>query len=355
MALLFMDGMDQYDTDDWTRPAAAGWSRTGASSNVLPAASGGRFGGGSIRCESEEEARRPVNMTGSRLFVQAAFYLEQLSAASDERLIRLRNNAGLDLCLTVYVMATGALRLRDSNGAIVVTTGGGIVNEETWHYLILDATIGAAADVKVYIDDTSTPVIDETGVDTQDTETDVDMVCFCGASDTSVYGVYWDDVVIIDTEGSGITGAQGDCRIFTLKPDATTSTDDWTNKSETNSYEEVDDPIAPAAGNDDADGSYVYDPANSLDEVRWTYEDVGLTYDVKAVAMAITGRKTDSGNAQIRARAFGSATTYSGTIFDPTTDYQIFRDFMEAAADGGAWDAAEVNSTEFGVEIYALV
>jgi hypothetical protein len=295
-------------------------------------------------------------MTGTRLFVQVAFKVEDLTLASDELLFALRNDSGLDGCLKLSLMETGAVRLRDSNSAIVVTSAGGIVSEGVWHYLRVDATIGASAAVKVYVD-SDTPIIDESSVDTQDTETDVDMVVLAGASASSSYGVWFDDIVVIDTEGSGLTTMQADCRIFTLKPDALTSTDDWSlypNSGE-DSYEDVDDPIAPTTGDDDADGTYVYDPGTSLDEVRWTYEDVGLTYDVKAVGMAITGRKTDSGNGRIQAKAYGSATPHAGSIFDLSTDYQVFRSYMELAADDSGWTAAKVNAHEFGVQVYNVI
>jgi hypothetical protein len=270
-----------------------------------------------------------------------------LEDATDEAFIEVYNDSGVDLCFTLSVMDTGAIRLRDSSGATVATSDGGKVSEDVWHYLIVDAIIDNSADVVVYIDGNA--IINESAVDTSQGETIVDMIYFAGASDSSGKGVWWDDIVVMDGSGSEMNGLQGDCRILTLLPDDTTSTDDWSVLGGGDSDAAVDDPVP---GSDDDDTTYVFDPTDSNDSVRWDYEDVPGTYTVKAVGMAIAGRKTDSGPGQIQAQAYGSATLHNGTVFQLSTSYQLFRHFMELAADGGAWSPSEVNSTEFGVAIY---
>jgi len=342
--LIYADGMDLYAAV--ADMVEAGWQYSGSLEVV---AASGRFGGNCAKPKYTGKLKRSVSIAGNEIGVQGAFKLESLTDATDEDFVELYNNSGADMCVQLTVLDTGAIRLKDSTGATVATTAANVVKEGIWQYFEMWALINnGAGTVVVNVDDVE--VINESGVDTAITATDVDVVAFCGCSDSSTKGVYWDDIVIMDDSGAQMNALLGDVRIDTLSPNEDTSQEDWLLSAGSYSNALINDTVP---GDHDGDSTYI--ESNTVGhETRVGFESLAGANTIHAISVATSIKKTDAGSRTMRALINSNGTESVGATQSPTTDYQTVRDFFELNPDGNsAWTSSAINSLEAGVEVVA--
>lgn len=348
MAILFVDGCDLYGSDADIQHG--GWALS-AADLVEAVTDGGRFGGGSIRCEYTHGVTRGVTIAASTLCCQFAFKHEQLSEATDELFFRARNNGGSQTCASLEITVTGAIRAKNSSGALVGTSVTGVVNEQVWHYCEVKVVCADSGSILVKID--GTEVLNLTGVDTKPgTATDIDSVGFFGASDSSSLGVVFDDFILIDDSGSNVTDLIGDRRIYTLLPDTDTATVDFSSQpsqSVGDVHTVVDDPVP---GSDDGDSTYIYS-ATPNDEILFDFEDLPVNpASIEAVCVTLTAKKDDAGARSMAALLSADVKT-AGATFNPGTDYEQHRTIWEQTTEAvpASWTGTKVNAAQAGTKL----
>jgi hypothetical protein len=190
------------------------------------------------------------------------------------------------------------VQLLDANGAVVVTSAAGILTPGDWHVIVVKATAGnPAGDVEVYVNDMSTPVITEGGVDLDGAgaiEDGCDLVQFeeQPAGD-NVAGQIWvlSELLIYDTEGAAPwNDVIGDKRLYLIETVADSAVE-WTPSASTNESN-VDDVLT---GEHDGDGTYNSSAANGdTDSFTATNLPAGVV-GIVGVISVLTAKKADGG------------------------------------------------------------
>lgn len=237
--------------------------------------------------------------------------------------------------------------VRDNAGTILGTSSGITLDAYVWFYV----------EVKVVISDTVGQVvinINETEV--LSTSADKDTLngsnAYCGSVRIGQCGrqiTWWDDFYVCDDSGSKNNDFLGDVRIDVVRPDGAGAYTDFTPSAGSN-YQNVDDSQGP-----DDDSTY-NDGASIGNQDSYALGDLsspaGTT--IHGVKPQITVRKTDAGamEAKILTRAgitddLGDAILLSDSF---TTHTKILEDNPD---DSAAWEDADVNGMEVGVEVTA--
>jgi len=225
------------------------------------------------------------------------------------------------------------------------TSGAGLVNG-VWAYIEAKFTINNSSG-SVIIRVNENIVLSLSGIDTQDSANAYFNMFRLGGI-YSGYS-YLDDMYMCDLTGSKNNDFLGDVRVDTLRPNAAGTYTDFTPSAGAN-YQNVDETCGP-----DNDTTY-NEGANVGDQDSYQMPDLpapaGTTiYGVKTQA---TVRKTDAGvmKCKVLTRAgttddLGAELTLSDTYLTP---FEIYEDNPD---DSAAWEDADVNSMEPGVEITA--
>ena len=158
----------------------------------------------------------------------------------------------------------------------------------------------------------------------------------------------FDDFYIADDQGSGVTDFQGDSRIEAIFPESDGSNLDWTPDSGTSHWDRVEE-VVP-----DEDDSYVATTAPG-DKDSYNYQTVSGAGDIIAVQVNMFARKEASGTKKIKAIARSGGTDYQSTEEHAVSmEYKDYRAIFETNPDtAAAWTPAEVNASEFGMEVTA--
>jgi hypothetical protein len=350
MSLLFTDGFDLYSAV--ADLEAAGWV-INTPGNVLVQTTGGRFGDGAIKVQDNlgpPYLSRPVNIDANRIFVQFACKVENLSAATDEAWILFLNNSGQDQVCRLMLQVNGSIQVEDAAGAVIGTTAAGVIQGGIWHYMEFEVVSnGSTGSIIIMIDETQ--VLNETGLDTSITATDVDEVRFFSGSNSATEGTVYDDVIVLDDAGtSPHNDSMGDLRITTLLPNADVAGEaDWDLSTGSNGYELIDEAVP---GDHDGDGTYIYDETAGG---RSLFEFENLPIDphqVLGVTVATQARKDDAGTINMRTVMNSNSVIDNGGLYSPSTDYQTVRQIRERDPDGaGLFDKTAVDALKVGVEI----
>ena len=231
-------------------------------------------------------------------------------------------------------------------GTVLETTGLAYISAQTWAYIEVKVrvhnTLGSY-EVKV----NGSTVMSGGDVDTQyQAIDDVSFIQpYTGNHDTARMLI--GDVYILDTNGNDNIDFLGDIRVDTLMPDGIGNKSQWT-PSAGNNFQCVDE----TTPNDDAD--YVEtDVQNEID--TYTFGDLSaLGTAVKAVAINIVGKKTDSGVLRISPVLRGAGADYvldsSGVALgDGYAHRQLI--WQENPVDSDAFAEADVNGAEFGIKL----
>jgi len=244
----------------------------------------------------------------------------------------------------VSVLADGSVRVFRGIGGSATTLGTsstGLVTPNTYFHLEVQVTIdnGAGA-VKVYLDGSSSPIIDLSAQDTNNGGTSTITRVGLGAdrSNSEIYDFC--DLVIRDG-----TTQLGDVRVDYLPVNSNGAQDDLATNGSSNSFENVDE-LNP----NDLDYNYSSTPGAmdlyGLTDVDWAPSSIF------AVVEKVRARKSDNGTRSLVQVARSGAVTSTASAKTLSTDSAYFHNVRETDPNtSAAWLEAGVNALQVGVEV----
>lgn len=188
--------------------------------------------------------------------------------------------------------------------------------------------------------------------DTRNGGTDalIDQVTF--ANLTNAGSLFYDDVYVLNEQGSVNNSWLGDTRCYPLYPNGngTSSTPlSGSDGNSTDNYLLVDE-VGPPDITD-----YVFSQTDG-DQDTYTFEDLPVTLGtIRGVEVRMHAAKDDTGTKQIRAITRRSGTDSFGPdhTLAAVPLYQTHHDIdeLDPHAGPGSWTISNINSTEWGVEV----
>lgn len=302
---------------------------------------------------------RTVINTSQTWIMGFAFRVSALPATN--KIVLCRFNCSGKNALYVLLDSTGKIKLSKASGVdLTDATNTSSISVNTWYYLEVKAkrsTSSVSGDIEVRING-STVMTPTTGfVQTVDKWTD-----FCLGDEgnqsfnhTGTGTLDFDDMYLIDDQGSHNTTFLGDCRVETLFPTAAGASTQWTPLNANPNYQQVNEVFA------DGDTSY-----NSTSGVgnRDSYAVADLsslpttvfgvaTYALARVDAAETNRTI---NTSVRS---GGSYSDGPTSLAIASAYQAPSSISACSAtaifetdpSGSVWDGNTVNGLEAGIKL----
>jgi hypothetical protein len=341
MALLLIEGFEQYTIGDSPELARGGWAANTTLNNSFYILKAGRHAGG----QGIELA-----LNGGNLFhpipatdvVTVGFAYRMVDAGpSAQTFLNLRN--GLIDHLGLVATVGGELRLNRGVTQIDITSGLGLT-QNIWYYFEIDATIhNSTGAYEVRLDGAT--ILSDTGVDTQNAgDAVVDNIEFLGNSATDNE---FDDIYVLDDAGTDNTGLLGDCRVETVFPDALGNENDFTASPAVDQHLNVDDGVTP-----DDDTTYNWS-ATATDRELYGFAaltgNVGTVFGVDAKMLC---RKEDAGFREVRVIARSNITEVESGNLTLGVDYIYKNNIYENDPNGGInWTETSVNAAQFGIDL----
>ncbi len=370
MALLFMDGFEQYkqtsDLNASTHSSEIGtpgrWHQTGINSSISHSdvsLSNSIFrttqpGGvskslithGNPGANAWAFARLAIP-TSAELYVGFNIYMENPPASSRNffRLTDSSNNnpTGISTGLILARNSDGSVSVNRASGGTIFTTTPNTLIAATWYYIELHAVFGTTTgSVEMRIEGVT--VGSATDVDTAGniSGTGYDYVYYTAEL---INRLYWDDIYICDASGSTNNSFLNPVNVFTLFPNANGSTNDMTPVGAATNWEAVQDTTWDTT-------TYVQtDVTNHIDY----YNLQNLTTSPSSIYGVIVGSLYTKGNHPLR-KMRNKAKLGPNVVDGVTSDegvylnYRRIADLLETKPGGGAWTEADVNNLEIGVE-----
>jgi hypothetical protein len=340
MALLVIEGFEQYAVGESQTLNRGGWSSNTPITDASFPIKTGRHSGGQAVELAGNGANLFHNVAATDVFT-CGFAYRMVDSGPDGTIMVNFRNLLIDH-LRLQITAAGELRLDRGTTQLDITSGQGLT-QGTWYYFEISATIhNSAGAYDVHID--GSQVFSDTGVDTQNGGvTQVDNFEFVGDAtlDPEI-----DDIYFLDDAGSDNTGLLGDCRVETVFPDSDGNETDFTPLSSTNNSN-VDDGLVP-----DDESSY-NSSATVTDRDLYGFAALsGGVGTVFGVDVKLLVRKEDAGFREIRTIARSNVTEVESGNLTLGVEY-VYKNFIyENDPDGGGdWDEAAVNAAEFGIDL----
>lgn len=330
MALLFCDGFDDgLMTTKWlpTGSVSTTLGRTG-NAGQCPGAAGSLTKGIVPSSTIVVGFACRLNYFGTAF---AAVYTDNLSTRQ----------------IQVKTTPLGTIQLQLGTSGVVLGTSGVALTLNTWHYLELKVTIAdSGGNAAVRVDGVER--INFTG-DTRNggTSTLIDAVQLHGGSNTTPA---FDDLYIVDTNGSVNNDFLGDIRIETLYPNANGSSSQFVGSDgdSIDNYQLVNEAGAPNTTN------YVSSSTVGQKDT-YGFTDLSATSgSVKGVQVSIYAVKTDSGVRDVRSVVRSGAVEAYGTTSPLQMTHNTHLHIQETdPATGAPWSISAVNTAEFGIDVSA--
>lgn len=338
MALLFMEGFENYSTVDEMYEDSRYFEEVSGSA-TFPS---GRVVGKSMSIAAssplEVECYLDNDSSGTLL---VGFGIKLGAAGSVSVLISFCSefqSAGSP-AIIIYINTSNEIVLGKSTGETLVKTSA--LSSGTWYYV----------EFKIVIDDVTGSAECFLNGSSVDSASSIDTL----ASGTSAINFFTieggsvaleiDDLYIADSSGSGVTDVVGPVVIERLLPTGAGSSTQFTPLSGSN-FENVDD------GSADDDTSY-NSTSTSGNKDLFTHDGItGSVGSVHAVQLTTRIKKVSPGT-----RTIGSITRVGGTEatngdFGAIAGSYLFNSqFQELDPNGAAWTESSVNSMEFGYEL----
>jgi hypothetical protein len=235
MALLFMDGFDSYTAI--TQVTNRGWlaAAAGGLGSAAFSATAGRFGGGAIVLNSNENSTQYYAYASkSYAFVQGSTYSIGVSVLpaqlgsgvySSVILSSSSPSAGAHIGHLIDITSTGAILVGNGAAGVLATSAAGVISAAAWHWIeyIVNFSTTSSGSVQVLVDGVS--VINYSGATLSAVgylPTTIDLFCgFTGSAAAATITNTFDDFVLADTSGAAVnTFPLGPMRIGTLKPNS---------------------------------------------------------------------------------------------------------------------------------------
>lgn len=345
MALLWVEGWDQFASGTINETVEAAKYNTDSGSRVLTAVEG-RNSGIAARVDIGNNSGffTPPLTTNATLITGFAFYTETVSANTASKFLSFRQDnmdgstIGYD-CIDLYQNDQAISLTMFGTG---VNTSANVLSVNTWYYL----------EMKVYCHNTNGTVevkLDGNTIITYSGDTRYadfwdhnSIIGFRGG--TTAMNMRIDDWYICDGSGTTCNDFLGDCRVYTLFPDGDASGNMTANSGS--------DEYAMVSGNTVNLNKYIKDTTTNneavftyggLPDTPNTVYGVMVTTEAKMSANLYKGMKTLSQN--------GSGTINAHTAYPVQEVMSVMTEVFAVNADGSAWTPTLVNDARFGVRV----
>ena len=338
--------------------ADSGWSNAGGCSY---ANNTGRFGLGGVTSNHGSTFTRgivKVVANTDSVHVQFAAKFDAGARSNACVILRLKNNGGVNTCLSIKRTPSDGVQLLDANGAVVITSAAGILTPGVWHVILVSASIGdpLTGSAEVYVNSlTSNPVITESSIDLNGAgalEDGCDLVQFeeQPAGD-NVAGQTWtlSELLIWDTEGA-LPWSQkiGDKRLYLIQTATDSAEIEWTPNGVGTHQSKVSDDLT---GQHDGDSTYNSAAASDKQELFFVTPLPAGVVGIAGVISVLTAKKADGG-AQLQLYHFGESTgaaQWDSPVDELTTVYKNYQFNQLKDPDGTVdWTEAAVNGMAIG-------
>ena len=307
-----------------------GWSVVGSptfTNNI------GRFGLGGITSAYVSQFTRGFTAVaaGDKVIMQFSAKWNAGARTLASPFMVLKNNGGVDLCMTLSRTPSDAVQVLDASGSIAGTSAGSVLTSGAHHVIVVKAKIGdnATGTVDVYVNNMATPMLALTGVDLNGpgAANGCDFVDFRGAMITdNVTGHNWilSELIVYSSTGAAPwNDVLGDKRLYPLLPTGDSAVA-WTRSSGATNADMVDDPLT---AEHDGDSTYNSTAAAAVvDEFTLADLPTGVI-GIVGVVSNLTARKTDGGaevgalNHRIKSNATASLVA-AGALTTGYVNYQ---------------------------------
>ena len=341
MALLFMEGFDQYEIANEATMARGGWwagvPLTDANVIIEAGTRHATAAGKQLRLNAGgQDAFHALPETAD--FTIGMAYI--LNTANDAILFAV--NADATQHLNLVTRAGGDIRIRRGSTTLDTTVGLGLA-DGVWHYIELQALISNTGNYIVKVD--GQEVLSDTSVDTQNgSNAFVNRLQLEGGV---TQNPRWDDIYFLDIAGSDNTDFLGEVRIETIFPDALGNENDFTASPAVDQHLNVDD---GATADDDTTYNH---SATATDRELYGFAALQGNVDtVFAVQAMMLVRKEEAGFREVRVIARSNVTEVEGSNEALSIGYVYKSHIYENDPDGGTdWDEAAVNAAQFGLDL----
>jgi len=349
MALLWIDGFDNYGTGSVQVPAASfAWRYGGSSVDLNDLTTPRVEGSGRSMMTDYGSWTFTPELTDAERTLIVGFGFKLITGVSSGTTLNFRNRESLGVHLAIRGR-TGEFDVYGGPGAgqnYLGTTSGARVGFNQWTYI----------EVKVYCDSTAgtvdiqsdgVSVLSLSSVNTQRiTENYYDRVWILPDIGPG-YGHAIDDLYICDGSGAVNNDFLGPCKVLTLRPESdVVGETDWTPQTPGNHYAMVDEVEA------DEDSTYVESDVSTNQDL-WEYEDTPAAIgDIYGIQICTDCRITEAEVFGLKTPAKLGATTSEGSVLTVgSQDYLSTLRVMETDPDGNPWTDSNLDSTQFGVKV----
>lgn len=338
MALLWIDGFDQYGTTLDATALGLAQKYPIATVSANPLIKAGRLFGNSI--SNSNATTNTFLMTPNlgnmqTVIIGGAFYFDNLFS---DRLFSIYEADGATEGFNLRLTSGGLLQAERTNTLLDQT--GAIISPDTWYYIEVKVRIGNAGTGNYEVRVNGVNVLSDADADTQ-----------AGATDSANRVEFRirisnncriDDVYICDGTGTVNNDFLGDSRVETIFPSAEGSEIDFTPSTGTDNSALVDD------DGYDGDSTYV-ESAVATDKDLYTFDDLTAPNVIHGIQFSVVARKTDVTDFDIELLLDGNVDTASTVN---STNYSTFSHVYEENPDTMApWVDTEINAAEFGYQV----
>jgi len=340
MALLFIEGFEQYDDDAEQR--RGGWNFDNDA--YVTQSTAGRDGVGRAMqmVFTNGFASHAVPPTTASFVVGFAYRLVN----AGPQLVDIFNTFGVGVeKITLRTNASGEISIDRGSTQLGISSGLGLAMS-TWYYIEVDVTLhDSTGTYDVYVDGQN--VITGTSADTLNgTDAFIDTIRFFGHSFTDALV---DDVYVLDDSGSDNTARLGDVFVETLLPDADGATNNFTAVGAGSTNADRVDEMAPP----DDDTTYVHSATATNKDLYGFAALAGASIgDVFGVQVSLLARKEEAGFREIATVARSNVTEVDSANLSLGVDYHYKEAMYENDPNGGInWTETSVNAAQFGIKL----
>ena len=350
MALLFMEGFDQYlNHGDFHDSGKWDFIASDDTYNSITAEGEGYGGVGKAVFTSGSLASygpvKSLDTTDDTLCLHFAMKYDSTSSTHGRFYIQEKSSN-----LTMFYLsqpAAGTMRLNNGDDTQIGTDV--VIGVGVWFYVQL----------KIKFHDTTGTVLlkingveelNLTNVDTVDNSNTVPYVpgsfSLTQGSSSGAHNTYYDDIFICDTLGTSNNDLMGEVKVGALFPDGDSSVQ-FSRLSGTTNYEMVN---APSNG---LDTSYNYSTTAGHKDL-FTFEDMPSSTGVLGVSIGVYGKKKDAGSRHLKLHCNTGANTNETAAFDQFGwEYRHIAYNFEFQTGTTDWTESAVNAIVAGYELDA--